>query len=57
MVATGKNGALQSCLSDELIQVFKLLEQYVDPLKNKATFEAVDEELARRVGEKTLENE
>ena len=29
--ATSKQGALQVCLSDELVRVFDMVERYVDP--------------------------
>ena len=54
--ATSSKGALQTCLSEELVRVFDLVEKYVDPTANRSVFEALDDELARRVGEDSLTN-
>jgi hypothetical protein len=40
-----------------LLRIFDLIEKYIDPIKNKVVIEAVDEELARRVGDKQLNQE
>ena len=39
----------------QIIEILKMVEAYVDPLKNKNVFENVDDELARRISSFTVE--
>jgi hypothetical protein len=49
MSALQGNGVLATCINSELLRIFGMLESYVDPTKNQLVFEAIDDELARRV--------
>lgn len=41
--------------NEQIIEILKMVEAYVDPQKNKNVFENVDDELARRISSFTIE--